>query len=99
MNELPSAGNGVRSRAIVQIANATQRAARLHEISQPAVRGVSMRVIRIEQFDDPRLHDYRKVSDGEILRRRNLFVAEGRLVVGRLLEDGHRVESMLLNDG
>lgn len=39
------------------------------------------------------------MSDGEILRRRNLFVAEGRLVVGRLLEDGHRVESMLLNDG
>jgi len=32
------------------------------------------------------------------MRRRNCFVAEGRLVVGRLLESGHGVESILLND-
>lgn len=32
------------------------------------------------------------------MRRRNRFVAEGRLVVGRLLEAGHRVESLLVND-
>lgn len=57
-----------------------------------------MPVIRIEQFDDPRLADYRSVSDAELLRRRNRFVAEGRLVIERLLEAGHRVESMLLND-
>ena len=57
-----------------------------------------MPVIRIDRFDDPRLADYRSVSDGELLRRRNRFVAEGRLVVGRLLESGHRVESVLLND-
>ena len=57
-----------------------------------------MPVIRIEQVDDPRLDDYRRVTDAELLRRRNRFVAEGRLVVGRLLEAGHRVESMLLND-
>ena len=38
------------------------------------------------------------MSDAELLRRRNCFVAEGRLVVGRLLESGHEVESMLLND-
>ena len=38
------------------------------------------------------------MSDGELLRRRNRFVAEGRLVVGRLLESGHSVESVLLND-
>ena len=55
-------------------------------------------MIRIEQFDDPRLADYRSVSDAELLRRRNRFVAEGRLVIERLLEAGHRVESMLLND-
>lgn len=57
-----------------------------------------MPVIRIDRFDDPRLADYRNVSDGELLRRRNRFVAEGRLVVGRLLETGHRVESLLVND-
>jgi tRNA G18 (ribose-2'-O)-methylase SpoU len=57
-----------------------------------------MPVIRVEQFDDPRLAEYRSVSDGELLRRRNRFVAEGRLVVGRLLESGHRVESLLVNE-
>ena len=57
-----------------------------------------MSVIRIERFDDPRLEDYRSVSDAELLRRRNRFVAEGRLVVGRLLESGHRVDSVLVND-
>ena len=57
-----------------------------------------MPVVRIDRCDDPRLADYRIVSDGELLRRRNRFVAEGRLVVGRLLEAGHRVESLLVND-
>jgi tRNA G18 (ribose-2'-O)-methylase SpoU len=57
-----------------------------------------MPVIRIDSFDDPRLADYRNVSDAELLRRRNRFVAEGRLVVGRVLHAGHRVESMLVND-
>ena len=55
-------------------------------------------MIRVDRFDDPRLAEYRSVSDGEILRRRNRFVAEGRLVVGRLLESGHRVESLLVNE-
>jgi tRNA G18 (ribose-2'-O)-methylase SpoU len=57
-----------------------------------------MRVIRVERFDDPRLADYRNVSDGQLLRRRNCFVAEGRAVVGRLLDAGGRVESLLVND-
>ena len=57
-----------------------------------------MPVIRVDRFDDPRLAEYRSVSDGELLRRRNHFVAEGRLVVGRLLESGHRVESLLVNE-
>ena len=55
-------------------------------------------MIRIQRFDDPRLAVYRSVSDAELLRRRNQFVAEGRLVVERVLEAGHRIESMLLND-
>lgn len=57
-----------------------------------------MPVVRVDRFDDPRLAGYRSVSDGELLRRRNRFVAEGRLVVGRLLEGQHRVESVLVND-
>jgi tRNA G18 (ribose-2'-O)-methylase SpoU len=57
-----------------------------------------MPVIRIDRFDDPRLAEYRNISDGELLRRRNRFVAEGRLVVGRLLGSGHRVESVLVNE-
>jgi tRNA G18 (ribose-2'-O)-methylase SpoU len=57
-----------------------------------------MPVIRTDGRDDPRLADYRTVSDGELLRRRNRFVVEGRLVVTRLLESGHRVESILVND-
>jgi len=57
-----------------------------------------MPVIRIDRFDDPRLEDYRAVADGDLLCRRNLFVAEGRLVVGRLFASGHRLVSVLLNE-
>ncbi|HUP39373.1 MAG TPA: RNA methyltransferase [Vicinamibacterales bacterium] len=57
-----------------------------------------MPVIRVDRFDDPRLAEYRTVTDGELLRRRHRFVAEGRLVVARLLESGHCVESLLVND-
>jgi tRNA G18 (ribose-2'-O)-methylase SpoU len=57
-----------------------------------------MATIRIERLDDPRIDDYRGVSDGELMRRRNLFVAEGRLVVGRLAESGHRIVSVLVNE-
>ena len=47
---------------------------------------------------DARIADYRGVGDGELMRSRGLFVAEGRLVVERLLED-HRyhVRSVLVN--
>jgi len=37
---------------------------------------------------DPRLAPYRLVGDPQALEREGLFVAEGRLVVERLLEDG-----------
>jgi tRNA G18 (ribose-2'-O)-methylase SpoU len=58
-----------------------------------------MRVERILRADDPRLAVYRDVRDGELLRSHGLFVAEGRLVVRRILEDGrYRVQSMLVND-
>src|SRR5262245_22673 len=42
---------------------------------------------------------YRVVGDPELARSHGLFVAEGRLVVRRVLEDPqYRVRSMLLND-
>ena len=40
----------------------------------------------IERADDPRLAVYADVGDHERLRKRRLFVAEGRLVVRRLIE-------------
>jgi tRNA G18 (ribose-2'-O)-methylase SpoU len=57
-----------------------------------------MRVVRIEHVDDPRIEEYRHVGDADVLRRRNLFVAEGRLVVTRVLEMSRPVLSLLLND-
>ncbi len=48
--------------------------------------------------DDPRLGDYHNVPDPQLVRGRGLFVAEGRLVVQRLIEDGrYRVRSLLVS--
>jgi tRNA G18 (ribose-2'-O)-methylase SpoU len=58
--------------------------------------------------DDPRLAPYRHVGEPEWLRQHGLFVAEGRLVVERLLAmsgesgaldkiDGYAIHSILLN--
>ena len=58
-----------------------------------------MAVERINSAGDPRTAAYRDVRDGELIRSRGLFVAEGRLVVRRVVEDKrYRVESVLLND-
>ena len=46
-----------------------------------------MAVERIEGAGDPRVAAWRDVRDGELLRARGLFVAEGRLVVRRVLDD------------
>ncbi len=51
-----------------------------------------MPAIPISDPDDPRVADYRAIPDPERVRRRGLFVAEGRLVVRRLLEQ-RRVEA------
>lgn len=51
----------------------------------------------VNGLDDPRLDDYRNVPDPDLLRRRGIFVAEGRLVVRRLLEAPRfRTRSVLL---
>ena len=52
----------------------------------------------IESADDPRLDPYRHVGDPSWLRSHGLFLAEGRLVVERLLPLArYRVQSILLN--
>ncbi|MGZ9006270.1 MAG: hypothetical protein ACXW20_21060, partial [Burkholderiales bacterium] len=51
----------------------------------------------IERLDDPRIADYAHVGDPGWLESHKLFVAEGRLVVQRLLEGGRfAVHSLLL---
>jgi tRNA G18 (ribose-2'-O)-methylase SpoU len=48
---------------------------------------------------DPRLEPYRGVSDPELLRSRNLFIAEGRLVVRRVIESGrYQIRSVMVNE-
>jgi tRNA G18 (ribose-2'-O)-methylase SpoU len=58
-----------------------------------------MSIIRVTGAEDPRLADYRGVSEPELARERGLFIAEGRRVVQRLVDAGRaRVRSLLLND-
>lgn len=56
-------------------------------------------MIRVDDPDDHRIAAYRNVPDPDLLTRDGLFVAEGRLVVRRLIE-GQRfsVRSVLVND-
>jgi tRNA G18 (ribose-2'-O)-methylase SpoU len=57
----------------------------------------SARVIRVDSLDDPRVAEYRWVGDHEALVGAGLFVAEGRLVVRRLLaEPRFTVHSVLV---
>jgi tRNA G18 (ribose-2'-O)-methylase SpoU len=42
-------------------------------------------VVAIAEADDPRVDDYRAIREPDLVRRRGLFVAEGRLVVARLV--------------
>jgi tRNA G18 (ribose-2'-O)-methylase SpoU len=58
-----------------------------------------MAFLTIESCDDPRVGDYRDVADPDLVRGRGLFVAEGRLVVGRVIQDGrYAVRSVLVSD-
>jgi tRNA G18 (ribose-2'-O)-methylase SpoU len=54
--------------------------------------------VRTLPADDERLEPFRAVGDPELVRRRGLFVAEGRRVVAALLAGGrHTVERILLS--
>lgn len=56
-------------------------------------------VVRITSADDPRVSAYRGIREPALFRSSGLFVAEGRLVVQRVLSDPKfSVQSLLLND-
>ena len=60
---------------------------------------IKMSIERIEGADDSRVAVFREVPDAERLRSQGLFVAEGRLIVARILgEPRHRVRAVLVND-
>jgi len=54
-------------------------------------------LIHIDSLDDPRLAAYRNLRD-RTLRGERMFVAEGQLLVSRLLESRFAAESILLAD-
>ena len=54
---------------------------------------------RIESLEDPRTADYRDIRDADLMGRRGLFMAEGRLVVRTLLtESRFRARSVLVTE-
>lgn len=58
----------------------------------------SMPVLRLQDADDPRLARFHNVRDAVLLETHGVFVAEGRLVVERIVRDGrHRIEQVLLS--
>lgn len=58
-----------------------------------------MPIERIDRPDDPRVAAFREVPDAERLRAQGLFVAEGRLIVRRVVEDPrYRVRAVLVNE-
>ncbi|GIF21412.1 tRNA G18 (ribose-2'-O)-methylase SpoU [Actinoplanes tereljensis] len=61
-----------------------------------------MVVIRVEGADDPRIGDYRALTDLELRTRweppNGLFIAEGELVIRRALRAGYRLRSILVDE-
>jgi len=56
-------------------------------------------IVQIDDADDPRIADYRNVLDPELIQRLGVFVAEGRLVVRRLLtSDRLGARSVMVTD-
>ena len=51
---------------------------------------------RLDDLDDPRLADYRSLKTTNLTRWSQRFIAEGRVVVDRLLASGLPVRSLLL---
>ena len=58
-----------------------------------------MPVERLTDPDDPRIAIYRHVAEPDLVRSRGLFIAEGRLVVRRLIEEGrYEIQSVLVSE-
>ena len=57
---------------------------------------MSINRICVASVDDPRLDDFRNVSDPALMRGRGLFVTEGRLAVERLLGSRFRTRALLV---
>jgi tRNA G18 (ribose-2'-O)-methylase SpoU len=56
-------------------------------------------IITLSSAEDPRIAEYASVADPELARAGGLFVAEGRFVVRRLIDDDrYCIRSMLLNE-
>jgi tRNA G18 (ribose-2'-O)-methylase SpoU len=62
-----------------------------------------MPIIMLEHLDDPRVASYQHIHEPDLVRRQGRFVAEGRLVVERLIECAldagqYVIESLLISD-
>jgi tRNA G18 (ribose-2'-O)-methylase SpoU len=58
-----------------------------------------MPIERVDGATDARIAEYRDVGDPELVRARSMFIAEGRLVVRRVIEDRRwRVRSVLVSE-
>jgi tRNA G18 (ribose-2'-O)-methylase SpoU len=58
-----------------------------------------MPVEHLTALDDPRIAIYQHVAEPELVRSRGLFIAEGRLVVRRLIEEGrYSIQSVLVSE-
>jgi len=57
-----------------------------------------VQILRIDDPDDPRLNDYRNLTDTELAARHGAFVAEGRLVTERLLHSRFDTRSVMVTD-
>src|SRR5437762_11981783 len=55
-------------------------------------------VIPIDNVSDPRIDVYTRLKDRDIAQLGGRFIAEGELVVRRLLASSYRCESVLLAD-
>ncbi len=59
----------------------------------------SQNVIRIDNADDPRLSRYRDLRNRDPSDKGGTFIAEGRLIVDRLIASEYSIDSLLLEDG
>ena len=67
-------------------------------LAAPRSGGDYVSVERLSDLADPRVAAYRALSDANVLREQGCFIAEGRLVVRRLIEAGRfTIRSLVVN--